>query len=237
MTAFILVHGAWHGGWCWHKVAQRLAAKGHRVEAPDFPGHGRDETPIADVTLESIVARICETIDRQSEPAVLVGHSYGGAIISQASELRPAKVKTLVYLTAILAADGQTPGGALAGDKEGIGPTHLDYALDGKTATVKNEALKPVFYGDCSDEDIAYAARHLRPEAIAGLQTPLMLSPEKWGRIPRVYIECTKDRAISLARQRQMVAAIPCGHIVTLETDHSPFFSMPDALAEILATL
>src|SRR5215469_18131144 len=114
MTTFILVHGAWHGGWCWHKVAQRLAAKGHRVEAPDFPGHGRDETPIADVTLESIVARICETIDRQSEPAVLVGHSYGGAIISQASELRSAKVAMLVYLTAILASDGQTPGGALA---------------------------------------------------------------------------------------------------------------------------
>jgi len=148
MTSFILVHGAWHGGWCWHKVAARLVAMGHRVEAPDFPGHGRDETPIADVTLESIVARICETIDRVPERAVLVGHSYGGAIISQASELRPEKVKALVYLTAILAGDGQTPGGALAGDKEGVGPSHLDYAPDGKSATVKKEALKPVFYGE-----------------------------------------------------------------------------------------
>jgi pimeloyl-ACP methyl ester carboxylesterase len=237
MSTFILVHGAWHGGWCWHKVAQRLAAKGHRVEAPDFPGHGRDETPIADVTLESIVARVCETIDRVPEPTVLVGHSYGGAIISQASELRPANVKTLVYLTAILAGDGQTPGGALAGDKEGVGPSHLDYAPDGKSATVKDEALKPVFYGDCSDEDIAYAAERLRPEATAGLVTPLRLSQENWGRVPRVYIECTKDRAISLARQRQMVAAIPCERVITLETDHSPFFSMPDALTEVLATL
>jgi pimeloyl-ACP methyl ester carboxylesterase len=237
MSTFVLVHGAWHGGWCWNKVAARLGAKGYRVEAPDFPGHGRDETLIAEVTLADIVARICETIDRQPEPAVLVGHSYGGAIISQASELRPDKVRKLVYLTAILAADGQTPGGALAGDAQGIGPSELDYAPDGRSAMVKKEALKPVFYGDCSDEDIAYAAEHLRPEAIAGLQTRLKLSQENWGRIPRIYIECTKDRAISLARQRQMVATIPCERVITLECDHSPFFSMPEALTEILAAL
>src|SRR5664279_2862075 len=100
MSAFVLVHGAWHGGWCWDKVVARLEAMGHTAAAPDMPGHGDDKTPIAGVTLEHLVQRVCETIDAQSEPVVLVGHSYGGAMITQAAERRADKIKSLAYVTA-----------------------------------------------------------------------------------------------------------------------------------------
>ena len=85
MSTYVLVHGAWHGAWCWHKIVARLEARGHTVVAPDMPGHGMDRTPIEQVTLEDIAARLTSIIDAQDEPVVLVGHSYGGTMISQAA--------------------------------------------------------------------------------------------------------------------------------------------------------
>jgi len=86
MSTYLLIHGAWHGGWCWRKVVPLLEAKGHRVLAPDLPGHGNDATPTATVTLKSYTDRICEIASEQNEPAILAGHSMGGIAITQAAE-------------------------------------------------------------------------------------------------------------------------------------------------------
>ncbi len=106
MTTFALIHGAAHGGWCWDKVVPLLQAEGHSVEAPDLPGHGKDKTPISQVTLQAYTDRVCQVLDAQPEPVVLVGHSMGGVVIAQATESRPDKIRTLVYLTAVLAPSG-----------------------------------------------------------------------------------------------------------------------------------
>ena len=78
MAIFLLIHGAWHGGWCWRKVVPLLEADGHRALAPDLPGHGKDETPLTEVTLASYSDRICEIAGAQPGPIILVGHSMGG---------------------------------------------------------------------------------------------------------------------------------------------------------------
>ncbi len=75
MSRFVLVHGAWHGAWCWNKVVPLLEAKGHSVDAIDLPGHGSDVTPIAEVTLERYAERVGRALRAEPEPAVLVGHS------------------------------------------------------------------------------------------------------------------------------------------------------------------
>src|SRR5580692_1596120 len=95
---FLLIHGAWHGGWCWRRVAPLLEPKGHQAVAADLPGHGADQTPTAPVTPESYTARICEIAGAQSEPVILVGHSMGGIAITQAAEDCPDKIRALVYL-------------------------------------------------------------------------------------------------------------------------------------------
>ncbi len=108
MSTFVLIHGAAHGGWCWYKVVPLLEKHGHTVLAPDLPGHGKDKTPVADVTLQLYVDSVCKLLDAQREPVILVGHSMGGGIITQVAEERPERIKWLVYLAAALPRNGQS---------------------------------------------------------------------------------------------------------------------------------
>jgi len=233
MSTFVLVHGAWHGGWCWYRIAARLEAAGHTVFAPDMPGHGTDRTPIEDVTMDTIVAKIGGYIDAAKEPVILAGHSYGGAVITQIAERYAAKVSRLVYVAAFLLQNGQSTFDAAADDDSALNGKVV-FAPDGKTATADPSIYREAFYANCGDEDVVLARQLLVPEAVAGFQTPMQITPENFGRVPRDYVECTQDRAISIARQRRMHAAQPCRRVFTLETDHSPFFSAPDALSECL---
>ncbi|MEI9991797.1 MAG: alpha/beta fold hydrolase [Rhizomicrobium sp.] len=234
MTTFVLVHGAWHGGWCWHKIVPRLEAMGHRAVAPDMPGRGDDDIPIAGVTLDDIVDRICQTIDAEDEKVVLVGHSYGGAVITQTAERRPEKIKSLVYVTAFLLQDGQAVLDMARADDDSRLNGKVEASDDDATARVRPDAIRECFYGECSDADVAFARERLGREATVGFRTPMRTTAERFGRLPRTYIECLKDQAISIALQRRLQAALPCQRVFRLDTDHSPFFSAPDALAEAL---
>lgn len=109
MSTYVLVHGAWHGQWCWDKVAPLLRQAGHKVVAFDLPAHGQeDKTPLSEVTFDLYVQRTCEVLAAQAEPVILVGHSSGGAVISGIAERSPMKIEKLVYLTAYLIRDGET---------------------------------------------------------------------------------------------------------------------------------
>ncbi|HEY1711146.1 MAG TPA: alpha/beta fold hydrolase [Rhizomicrobium sp.] len=236
MSTFVLVHGAFHGGWCWHKIVARLEARGHTVFAPDMPGHGIDRTPIGDVTMADIVAKMAAVIDAAKEPVVLAGHSYGGAVITETAEARPDKIRKLVFLTAYMVPNGEITMTVAQSDTGNDMAGNIAFAEDGKTATALPAGARNLFYGQCADDDVALARLLLVPEATAGFQVPIRTTAERYGRIPRVYIECLKDRAISIGLQRKFHVANPC-EVFTLDTDHSPFFSTPDELTGILAGL
>src|ERR1700680_4689248 len=108
MSQFLLVHGASGGAWCWHKLMPELERRGHRALAIDLPGHGEDKTPLAQVNLAAYAERVADTLKKLPEPAVLIGHSMGGMVISAAAELAPEWVRTLVYLCAYLPRDGES---------------------------------------------------------------------------------------------------------------------------------
>jgi len=95
MSTFVLIHGGAHGAWCRYKLIPRLTAAGHRVVAPDLPGCGIDTTRHSDVTLQACVERVCGLIDAAEEPVVLIGHSAGGGVITQAAEERHTRIRTL----------------------------------------------------------------------------------------------------------------------------------------------
>lgn len=237
MSTFVLTHGAWHGAWCWYKIVALLEARGHRVLTPDLPGLGVDRTPVSAVSLQSYADRLCETLASCSEPAQFIGHSMGGVAITQAAEAMPEKIKTLVYLTAFLLPAGSSLLDEASTDKEAKVLANLEFAPDHSSATLKAEAVRDLFYADCSPADIALARALLVPQAAAPLATPVQTTAQRWGSLPRIYIECTEDRAISLAAQRAMVARLPCQRVISLATGHSPFLSAPEALADILMSL
>lgn len=234
MSTFVLVHGSWHGAWCWTKLVPLLEAAGHRAVALDLPGHGDDATPIAEITLDGYAKRIVEVVAAQSEPVVLVGHSMGGAAISQAAEQCTSEVALLVFLAAFVPADGASvveqalldPGSKLNGA--------VDLDAQAGVAVLDDAIIDECFYADCSAEDIAFARARLRDDPLAPLATPVSLSAEG-GRVPpRVYIECANDVTLTVEHQRTVRAWADWAEVYRLDTSHSPFFSAPDRLAEHL---
>jgi len=237
MTTFILVHGAYHGAWCWQRLTPLLEARGDRVIAPDLPGHGDDRTPLADVDLGTYVARIDEILAAQPEVPVLVGHSMAGIILSTIAERRPGDIAKLIYLTAYMLADGETLSAAAKVDAESLVKARID-EVDGAPCVVPAEGvLGRAFYQDASDEDLNWVAERITPQPIAPFREPVRVSSDRWGRVPRLYIHCRDDRAISPTLQERMVAAQPGTPTAELAGGHSPFLTRPEELAGLLSKL
>jgi pimeloyl-ACP methyl ester carboxylesterase len=237
MSTYVLVHGSWHGHWCWEKVVPLLERAGHIVRAPDLPAHGDDKTAIAEVTPESYVGTVGKILESLGQPAILVGHSMGGMVISQVAEQQPENVHALAYVAGFLLRDGQSVLDAAQTDSESLLMPSLEWAPDGLSAVVPPIAARKVFYGSCPDADAAAATARLCAEPAVPVMTPIRVTETRFGRLPRVYVECSEDRAVSPSLQRAMYAATPCARVVSLATDHSPFYSKPDELAAILLSL
>ncbi len=233
MSTYVLVHGVWHGSWCWDRIVPLLEEKGHRVEAHDLPGHGRDTTPVSEVSTAAYVDSVCRILDAQSAPVILVGHSLAGLVISQAAEYRPHKIKTLVYIAALLLHNGESPLNVPDTDSL-LGPNMID-AEDG-SLTIRDDVIREAWYSDCSDEDAAWAQSLLVPQNPATFTTPINITEENFGRIPRVYIECLLDKALSPWVQKKMYTETPC-RVISMNTNHSPFLSAPKEFVEHLISL
>lgn len=230
---FILIHGSWHSAWNWHKVTPILEACGHKVHAIDLPGMGRDKTPIEQVTLKTTVQQLCELIDGIPGKVILVGHSKNGIVVSQVAEYRPRKVEKSIYLAAYLIPHGKTQKAYSIQDTQGWLKNYVDIHEDTASHTLRPEIFKEGLYHDCPDEFTQMARVILSHEPIESGVAPLELSEENYGRVPRYYIECTDDRAVTPFIQQKMYAETPCRKVYKMHTSHSPFFSQPKELADI----
>lgn len=243
MATFILIHGSWHWGGCFLPVSNILAANGHAVIAPDLAGHGFNPMPAANVTDISIYAAAArEALDSISGKAILVGHSVGGATCTWLGEEMPEKIASLVYLTGFMAPNGKTARdfvmtqtylkdmaiiesqGMLRLTKEGLG---LDLN--------KRDLIAKSLYSDVLPEHVDIALPSLaKITPHAPFTAVSKITPERYGKLPRHYIECLEDRGLPLPVQREMQAAVPGAIVHQLKTGHSPFFSAPQDLADIL---
>jgi len=224
---FVLIPGAWHGAWCWHKLTPLLLQAGAKVIAPELSSGG---------SFEEWAQSVAGIVDR--EPGcVLVGHSRGGAVISRAAELAPQPIGRLVYLSAYLLRDGQSVAEEARRDAGSLIPPNMVAVKRGLTCTIRTEVLRETFYGECTDEDFEYARTRISPEPLRALAAPLRITAARFGRVPRAYIQTLRDRAVTHAAQRRMQSELPCDRVFTLDTDHSPFFSQPEALARILISI
>jgi pimeloyl-ACP methyl ester carboxylesterase len=236
---FVLVHGAFGGAWCWDPIVRPLEAAGHAVERLDLPGGGHDRTPVEGVTLESCVDRVCSQLRERSEPAVLVGHSMGGVIITQAASSCPERVAALIYVTAFMPANGQSLLG-LTQLPEGRGDQiQANIVVEGEppVATLSTEAAIEAVYNNTAREQARAAVARHRPQPVAPFATRVAVDDELLASIPRSYIYTARDQSIPPALQRRMIAEHPCRKVIELDTDHMPQLSAPDELAAALLEL
>ena len=198
---------------------------------------GADNTPITDVSLQSWTDALCDLIDQETEPVILVGHSRAGLNISQTAEQRPDWIKMLVYLCAMLLRDGETGLGVTTSHPDSQVGQNLIVAEDGTSATLKEESVRELFFGDCSDEDVEWARSLLSPEPLAPVSTPVSITDDNFGRVRRIYIETLADKAVPPSLQKQMYEALPCERVISMSTSHSPFFSAPEELVKHLLAI
>ena len=214
---FVLVHGVWHGGWCWSRVADKLRERGHRVTTPTHTGLGERSHLLSpaitmDTFVEDIVAHL---MWEDLKDVVLVGHSFGGAPISGAADRIPERIKRLIYLDAAVMEDGETWFGLLPPE----------------TAAARKEAAQEVTgglslpvgpvesFGVENPSDVAFLEGRLTPHPLATFSTPLRLKGPCGNGLPAHYITCTDPvyvpAKLGLGRARDKgwpVSELAAGH-------------------------
>lgn len=236
MARFVLVAGAWHGAWCWEYVIPLLEAQGHRAQAAELPGMGGDQSPFDRLSLSDWARAVAEAIEADPEPAILVGHSRGGVVISQTAELVPDRIRLSVYLTAILMRSGESAlDSAQLVPADALQPRRYEQTSDGLAYKVLADLA--FSYGRSPPERVQQALAQMTPEPHFALVTPLALSEARYGRVRRAYVECLGDETVPLALQRAMQAREPCEIVRAIDTDHCPHYSAPEKVAAVLGDL
>jgi len=223
MARVVLVHGAFGQAAVWDRVVPALRSAGHEVEAVDLPGQGADPTPVAEVTLDRYAQRVCEAL-ADGPPAVLVGHSMGGVVITQAAARCPEQIDRLVYVAAFVPADGESL----------IDLTQLPEAAGDAVQAAVREGLLHC----CDEEQAAWAESLRRPQPVAPLTHPVRIDGDAaFEQLPRAYVMCLQDRAIRPPLQRLMLERAGCDPVIEIDTDHMVWASRPDELAAALDRL
>lgn len=237
MTHFVLVHGAFHNATCWNDLIPELETLGHTAEALDLPSHGKDETPIETVVLETYAHKVVDHVKKLDKPFVLVGHSMGGMVITQAADTLIAEgvePEKLVYVAAFVPKNGQSLVD-LAGQPEGAGDmVQANVQVEGEppVGRMPLDKAKEAFYGDCTDDVADAALKRLDPQPILAFVMPATITDDR--KIDRRYVLTTKDKAIPPALQKKMSTDTSFTEVVEIASDHSPFLSHPKELAKIM---
>jgi pimeloyl-ACP methyl ester carboxylesterase len=232
----VLVHGAWHGGWCWARVAERLRAVGHRVFAPTMTGLGDRAHLIApNVGLATFVEDVASTIEMEDlSDVVLVGHSFGSAVIGGVAAARSARIRRLVFLDSMVVQSGQSPFDQLPSEM-----VEARRAAAIKTPGLYGETLAmappaPSVFGVIDAKDAAWVASRLRPHPIKSYEDKLELKRPLGAGLPKTYIACTNPDYRANSAARQWVQAQPDWTYFELATGHDAMILAPDALTEML---
>jgi pimeloyl-ACP methyl ester carboxylesterase len=231
--SIVLVHGAWMGAWSWERVVPLLEAAGHEVRVVELPAHGDDASDPADASLDGYRDVVLSAMADAGQPVVLVAHSMGGMVISAAAQAEPQGVEALVYVAGYLPTDGQSLLDLAFMDPGSIVGAHLVDNGDG-TSSIETDAIGEVFCGDCSADDVTLLQDRHRPEPGAPLATPVALTEDAFGTVPRYYVRTTQDQAVSPVLQEQMLAATPVDAEASLDTAHSPMLTDPAGVAQAI---
>ncbi len=227
---FLLIHGAWHGGWCWRFVRPLLRRAGHEVFAPSLTGLGeRKHLARPDIDLDTHIEDVASLLEMEDlKDVVLVGHSYGGMVVTGAADRAHARIKRLVYLDAFVPEDGKCT---------------LDYVVPERAARMREEGEKvgsvtppPVsLWGLTKPEHIDFVRpREVKHPYRTMSQKIKLLNEAALTRLPKTFVYCSSPATGSFDQFAAKYRDDPAWRFHELKTGHDAMILMPEAVAEIL---
>lgn len=234
MKRFLLLHGSWHGAWCWFKVAPLLAREGE-VVVPNLPGRGRDPAFKPTLTINRMVDHVARSLDAKT-PTTVVVHSRNGIVATLLAERYPERVRRVIYLASYMLAPGQTARSAFAEDTDSYLRPFVEVNRLGVWDWLHPAAYREGLYADCDEADLALAGSLLCREPSLPAITPVRWT-ERAQVVPRAYLRLTQDRAVTPALQDRLIARTPPGRVESLAASHSAYFSRPAELASTIVKL
>jgi pimeloyl-ACP methyl ester carboxylesterase len=241
MANFLLVHGAWHGAWCWQRVLPELIRSGHRAHAVTLTGLGeRAHLLQPGIDLETHILDVMAAMDAEEmNDVVLVVHSYAGMLGTAVADRRPERLRHLVYLDAVLPQPG-----------ESWSSTHASATRNARIAAAQADPLHsfpapdPTVFG-LSDADHAWVARRQTRHPGSPYTQALDFDPQRVARVPRTFVNCTVPPlgTIEVSRLRMRDpkfwggAWLPGSQVLEMKTGHDPMVSDPHGLVDVLVKL
>ncbi len=229
-TTFVLVHGAWHGGWCWRRVVPTLRKAGHEVFTPSLTGLGdRAHLSRPDINLDTHIQDILMLIDMEElNDFVLVGHSYAGMVIAGVADRTSSKIRRIVYLDAFLPANGKS---------------QFDYVVPERAAGMKKQGeatgmINPLplsLFGVTKPDDVAWASRHLVKQSYQTMAQPITLKTDAAANPARKsYIYCSSPATGSFDQFAAKLRNDPAWQFFELKSAHDCMIIDPEGLAKVL---
>lgn len=240
MADFLLVHGAWHGSWCWRDVLPILRAQGHRVHALTLTGVGeRAHLRTPAITLETHIEDVVHAIEMEElQDLVLAVHSYAGMLGTAVADRMPARLRHLVYVDAVVPEPG-----------ESWSSTHTPATREARIAACEHSTdysfppPDPAVYG-LTGVQYEWVQRRQVPHPGHPYTQPLDFDPRRVSSVPRTFIDCTSPALATIEASRRRVrdpqfwqgawAGGGDASVVDIPTGHDPMISAPEQLARVL---
>ncbi|WP_217908942.1 alpha/beta fold hydrolase [Vreelandella maris] len=228
---FVLLHGAWHGGWCWKRVMETLAASGHRVLTPTLPGLGaRANLMSQDITLDTFIQDLVDLIEGEDlHDVILVGHSFGGIGITGAAERIPSRIRHLVYLDAMILEDGDSAFSIL--------PPNIAAERRQQAAQFSNSLSMPVpdasAFGITDPADKAWVEANCTPHPVSTYEDTCRLNGLIGNGLPSTYVAVKPDYE-PLAASRAIAKKQLGWSYLEIDAGHDAMITSPQAVVELL---
>lgn len=231
---FVLVHGAWYGGWCWDGVAQALRAQGHQVSTPTCPGLGEQAHLLSkDISLTTFITSITDHIRYENlSDVVLVGSGFGGVVISGVADRIPHALKSLVFIDAMVLDSGLS---VFEAQPAAITKKRQEQAeREGKGIAIPPPPIST--YGNLDKQTLAWLSERLTPQPLGTYQEKLVLNHPLGNGIARIYVDCAASPFAPLVEVKKKLRRQAGWKWVELDTHHDPMISEPHALADFLGS-
>jgi pimeloyl-ACP methyl ester carboxylesterase len=227
---FVLIHGAWHGGWCWEGVIQELEKAGHTADAPTMPGHNPDDDRSL-IKFDDYIDKICDVLNTQPRPVVLVGHSSGGYMLQAAAPRVADKIARLIFLNAFILPEGKSQFDLVPPEASEAMTAAAQASADNCVPVIEDFVRNMLMAGEPVEKQDALV-KQLVPQPFALFTTPVDTGAFDKLTIPKYVVFCKGDVSLPPGGYLGMAQGLGEYNLIEVEGSHEAFFTNPGVVAE-----